>query len=371
MSFQLTFYYSPGMQRDSSQVTLNGPTKPRKLSEGDTLAAVTLSWGGPGAIRERYEIGKRQLEETFGVSVVEMNHTCAEPDFVAANPQARAQDLHDDLTSSEISGIVATIGGNDSVRLLPYLDVGLIAENPKVFLGYSDTTVTHLAFLKAGVSSFYGPSIMSGFAENGGMHDYLIDSVKSALFESSPIGVLPQNSEGWTAEMLDWAVAENNSVKRELQPPTGWQFVQGEGIARGRLLGGCLEVLDCLRGTPLWPTLDQWKDAVLFIETSESAPTPGDVLRILRSFAACGVIERIGGLLLGRPCGQMDPLRFTEYDNVIRHVVSNELGRSELPIVTHMDFGHTDPMMTLPYGVLTEIDCDAQEIRLLESGVTD
>ena len=343
--------------------------KPKKLSEGDTLAAVTLSWGGPGAIRERYDIGKRQLEETFGVSVVEMSHTCADPGFIAENPQARAQDLHDALTNPEIKGIVSTIGGADSIRLLPYLDTSLIAHNPKVLLGYSDTTVTHLAFLRAGVSSFYGPSIMSGFAENGGMHHYLVNSVKSVLFNDPPVGTIQQNSEGWTVEMLDWTVTENNSVKRKLQPSTGWQFVQGEGITQGRLLGGCLEVLDWLRGTSVWPAEEQWQDAILFVETSESAPSANEVLHIMRSFAACGVLERIGGLLLGRPGGQLDPHSFTEYDEVIRRVVSDELGRRDLPVVTHMDFGHTDPMMTLPYGVLAEIDCKAEQIRLLESGV--
>jgi muramoyltetrapeptide carboxypeptidase LdcA involved in peptidoglycan recycling len=56
-----------------------------------------------------------------------------------------------------------------TLRMLPFLDYSVIRENPKVFLGYSDSTVTHFAFLKAGVISFYGPSIMAGFDENGGL----------------------------------------------------------------------------------------------------------------------------------------------------------------------------------------------------------
>ena len=66
-------------------------------------------------------------------------------------------------------GIVSTIGGEDSIRMLPFLDYSVIRQNPKVFLGYSDSTVTHFAFLKAGVTSFYGPSLMAGFDENGGL----------------------------------------------------------------------------------------------------------------------------------------------------------------------------------------------------------
>ncbi|MEM6472788.1 MAG: S66 peptidase family protein [Planctomycetota bacterium] len=351
--------------------SLGNLRKPKKLKRGDSIAAVSLSWGGPGTIRERYEIGKRQLESTFGVNVVEMPHTCAPPDFIANNPDARASDLHAALNDSSISGIVSTIGGDDSIRLIPFLDLDLIAQNSKVFLGYSDTTVTHFAFLKAGVRSFYGPSIMAGFAENGGMHQYLIDSVQRTLFESKPIGALAPNPDGWTVELLDWGVPENNTQRRRLNPPTGWRFLQGEGTKRGRLIGGCLEVIDWLRGTSLWPSIGEWRDAIVFIETSEEAPPPTTVTRMLRNLAACGVLDLISGVLFGRPGGQIDPSTFEEYDSALLHAIRDEFGRDDLAIVTSMDFGHTDPTMTLPFGVLTEIDCDEQQITVLEAGVTD
>jgi muramoyltetrapeptide carboxypeptidase LdcA involved in peptidoglycan recycling len=37
--------------------------------------------------------------------------------------------------------IIAIIGGDDSIRLLPYIDYKGIANNPKIFLGYSDTVM--------------------------------------------------------------------------------------------------------------------------------------------------------------------------------------------------------------------------------------
>ena len=73
---------------------------------------------------------------------------------------------------SSIKGIIASIGGDDAIRLIPHIDLNVIADNPKVFLGYSDPTVLHFGCLKAGLGSFYGPTIMAGFAENGGMHAY-------------------------------------------------------------------------------------------------------------------------------------------------------------------------------------------------------
>ena len=128
-------------------------TRPRRLREGDTVAAVTLSFGGPAAFPARYAAGKRQLEATFGVSVVEMPHTLADSWILASRPEARAEDLMAAFADQSISGIVSTIGGDDSIRILPHLDLAVIADNPKAFIGYSDTTVGHMACIRAGLGS--------------------------------------------------------------------------------------------------------------------------------------------------------------------------------------------------------------------------
>lgn len=61
----------------------------------------------------------------------------------------------------DITAIISTIGGEESIRLLPYIDFDIIRENPKIFLGYSDSTIIHFMYQKAGVISFYGPAIMA------------------------------------------------------------------------------------------------------------------------------------------------------------------------------------------------------------------
>ena len=137
--------------------------KPRALRRGDRVAAISLSSGWANVFPGAYRDGKRQLEEGFGIQVVESRHALADSAWLAAHPEARAADLVEVLRDPSIHGIVSTIGGDDSIRILPFLDLSVIRENPKVFLGFSDTTVTHFAFLKAGVTSFYGPSIMAGF----------------------------------------------------------------------------------------------------------------------------------------------------------------------------------------------------------------
>jgi muramoyltetrapeptide carboxypeptidase LdcA involved in peptidoglycan recycling len=343
--------------------------KPQKLQPGDTIAAVSLSWGGPGAIPARYLAGKKQLEETFDLRVEEMPNSLRAAQWLAANPKARADDLYQAFSDSRYKAVISTIGGDDSIRLLQYLDLEVFRRNPKIFLGYSDTTVAHMAMFKAGLTSFYGPSIMAGFGENGGIPRFLEIGVRNALFSSEPYDLLP-NSTGWTSEQTDWSDPGSQDKRRKLNPPSPWKWLQGEGVVDGHLLGGCLEVLDWLRGTDVWPDPARWKGAVLFLETSEEAPAPLAVTRFLRSLAAQGVLHTCAGILFGRPGGSVPIEKFAEYDRSIISVVQQEL-ELKMPVVTNMDFGHTDPITTLPYGVQVRIDCTAKEISLLESGVTD
>jgi muramoyltetrapeptide carboxypeptidase LdcA involved in peptidoglycan recycling len=262
--------------------------KPRCLCPGDRVAAISLSRGWPSVYPRAYQDGKRQLQEAFGVEVIESRHALADSEWLAAHPEARAADLMEVLKDSTIQGVVSTIGGEDSIRMLPFLDYAVIRENPKVFIGYSDSTVTHFAFLKAGVTSFYGPSLMAGFDENGGMPPYTAESVRRMLFSPEASGLISPNTDGWTISSWGWNDERRNEKKRQLQPCSEWKWLQGSGQHRGRLIGGCLDVLDWLRGTPVWPKPEVWHNSILFLETSEDQPSPTQVTYMLRSLAATG-----------------------------------------------------------------------------------
>jgi len=82
-------------------------------------------------------------------------------------------------------------------------------------------------------------------------------------------------------------------------------------------------------------------------------------------------LKQLSGILFGRPGGDIPVEKFKEYDDVLYQVVTEEEGLSELPIITQMDFGHTDPVFVLPYGVQAEIDCDTQQFRIVENAVVD
>ena len=304
--------------------------------------------------------------QTFGVTVIEAPHALQSDDWLYRHPEARADDLHWALTNPDVDGIVTTIGGDDSVRILRHLDLELIRSNPKVFIGFSDTTVQHVAFYLAGVTSFYGPSILTGFAENGGIFPYTTASLRSTLFGGDGrVSLTP--ADQWTEEHLDWSDPGLQLQLRKLEPNPGWIWLQGGRRAQGRLLGGCLEVLEMLKGTPWWPSLEHFDGAVLYLETSELAPPLDFVTYWLRNYVTQGIMERVSGLLLGRPQGYTEPMKEELYRRV--KLVASEAGRGDMPIVANMDFGHTSPTCVLPNGCRVAIDPFAGTIEVVESCV--
>lgn len=341
--------------------------KPEKLVAGDTIATISLSWGGAATFPDRYRIGKERLETKCGLKVKEARHALRDADWLYRNPKARAEDLMECFADPEVKGIFSIIGGDDSLRLLPYIDYDVIKKNPKIFLGYSDSTVTHFMCLRAGVRSFYGPAVMTAFAENVEMHEYTVQSLGRTLYSSEPIGTIPQNFQGWTNEHLPWCNPDNSHIRRRMNLPDPWRFLAGTRAVQGRLIGGCVELLQLMVGTELWPSLNEFDDCILFFEISEDGMTQMQMQAFLRNLAAQGVLERLKGMIFSKPAGVPENT-FYEFDGTI-HKVIGEYGRADMPIITNMDFGHTDPMLTLPFGALAEIDPATQSFSILESGV--
>lgn len=137
--------------------------KPKKLNVGDTVAIVSLSGGiaGEEVFKHRYELGKKRLEEVFGLKTITMPNALKGSDYLKEHPEARARDLMNAFLDKNIKAIFCNIGGDDTIRLLPYIDFNIIKNNPKIFMGYSDTTSNHFMMYKAGLVSYYGPAIMS------------------------------------------------------------------------------------------------------------------------------------------------------------------------------------------------------------------
>jgi muramoyltetrapeptide carboxypeptidase LdcA involved in peptidoglycan recycling len=340
--------------------------KPKRLKAGDKVATVSLSWGGAGDsdILWRYEIGKKRLEEEFGLKVVEMPHTLSGYEYIYNHPEKRAEDLMMAFKDPSIKGIFTCIGGDESVRILPYIDYDVIKNNPKVFIGYSDTTVSHFICLKAGISSFYGPAILSEFAENVEMFEYTKGWLDKVLFHNKPIGIV-EPSPIWTSEFLTWE-EKNKNIKRKVNINDGYELLQGKGKVQGSLIGGCIEVLEMIKETKVWPKLKTWENCILFFETSEEKPKPTYLEYWLRNYGSQGILQKAKGIIFGKPYNNM---HYEEYKSAILKVVRDELKLYDLPILYNMNFGHTSPIITIPYGAKAEIDCENKQFSILESGV--
>lgn len=341
--------------------------KPKKLKKGDKVATVSLSWGGAGdeEILWRYHQGKERLEKVFGLEVVEMPHTLKGSQFVYNHPEKRAEDLMDAFKDDSIKAIISCIGGNDSIRMLPYIDFDVIRDHPKIYTGYSDSTVTHFMCLKAGITSYYGLSVLNDFAENIAMSEYTIEWAKKVLFETEIVGDIPTAKE-WTSQRLEWSI-DNKDTARKFVKNTGYEVLQGSGSARGRLIGGCMEVIEFIKGTSLFPSIDSFDDTILFLETSEVMPPDWLVEDNLRNYGSVGILNRINGIIVGKPQGNQF---YEEYKPIIKKVLA-EFAREDMPVLYNASFGHNEPKCCIPYGILAEINCDEKTFSILESAVSE
>lgn len=339
--------------------------KPAVLKKGDKIAIVSLSWGGLGDenLIHRYYIAKQRLENDFGLKTVTMPSALKGSEFVYNHPELRAKDLTDAFKDESIKGIFCAIGGDDSIRLLPYIDYDVIRNNPKIFMGYSDTTVCHFIMRKAGLVSYYGPAVMSEFGEYVKMFDYTAEAVKNILFKDST-GCEIKSSEYWSADRISWDEKNINRSKKLLKEQHGYEIINGSGIITGELTGGCIDVFPMIVGTEIWPQADEWENKILLLETSEEKPKPELVLYYLRNLGAQGILNKINGIVVGKP---QDETYYEEYKEVYKMIVK-EFGYGHLGIIYNVNIGHAFPTGLLPLGVEYRIDLDRKTITLNESG---
>ncbi len=336
--------------------------KPERLHIDDTVAIVSPSWGGPSLFPHIYELGLGLLQR-WGLQVKEYPTARMAAADLAKHPEARADDLNRAFADPDVKAIIASIGGDDSQRILPYLDAKVIAANPKILMGYSDVSTLHAYCQRLGVVTLHGPSIMAGLAQMAAMPEYAAH-VKEMLFrpaDSHTYQPFATYSEGYP----DWSQAAKAGQVNEPQPSDGWRLLQGSGSVEGRLFGGCIDVFEGLRGSEYWPAGDFWNGRIVFLETSEEAPGPELVAEMLRGWGKDGIWQRAAALLIGR-AARYDGDAKLELDKTVRDIVGGEFGRADLPIMTNMDFGHTDPQLVLPQGIKARLDCGARSLTLTE-----
>jgi muramoyltetrapeptide carboxypeptidase len=332
---------------------------PRRLEQGDLVGIVSPSSPVAAGTPRRFERGVAELERRgFRVRVGE--HARSKTGWTAGTPVDRVADLHAMFVDPEVRAIVCTIGGYNANQLLELLDYDLIAANPKLFVGFSDITALHGAIhARTGLATMLGPALLGQFGEDGGVHDYTWDAFERVAMHAAPAGVFRQ-PEHWYPERLWWDTQDDRPRRPEPAPP--WRTVR-DGSGEGPIVAGNVNTLLLLNGTPWSPSLD---GALLCLEDDEEYGKPWMVERQLFQLRHLGAFERVAAVAYGR----IHPESGFESDEWIDEILLRATAGTKIPVAAGLDFSHTDPLLTLPWGVRARLDTgDEVTLELLEAAV--
>lgn len=331
---------------------------PQRLQKGDIIGIVSPASPLAGILPERFARGVKELEK-LGYKIKVSKSAKVVMGHKAGSPAQRTEDLHAMFDDNEVKAIIGSIGGYNSNDMIDLIDFELIRRNPKIFCGYSDITSLLCAINSmTGLVTFYGPMLMPQFADYGGTIGYTMDWFFRLVSSTEPIGKITASKE-FTHEFLSWG--EDDIRPKKLSPSPGWKTLK-PGVGEGELVGGHLGTLLHLAGSRYFP---DFKDKLFFWEETESQTAITD--STLEHFKTLGVFDQIKGMLIGRTNPMEYKTSAEGYD--IHKVVLDATEGYDFPIISDMDFGHTDPMLTIPNGIRAKMDADKGEFSILEAAV--
>lgn len=306
----------------------------------------------------------RRLADVTGLVPVEYPTTRE----LGATPAARAADINAALGDPAIRAILAVVGGDDQITVIPHLDAELARADPKPFLGTSDNTNLHHWLWGIGIASFYGGSSQVHLGPGPAVDDIHARSLRAALLTGELIEIIdPGESEDFG---VDWADphALTSYGEREVTEPWSWH-----GPARqvsGAAWGGCLEVIEWILAAGRFPfPADTLNGGVLLIETSEELLPARNVGWIVRALGERGILSAIDAVLVARPpvsdftrrptATDRARLRNEQRDTVVETVTRYN---ADAVICAGVPFGHTRPQWILPHGGIITVNSTQQRI---------
>lgn len=350
--------------------------KPQPLKKGDRVAIVSLSSGilGELSCEHNLKIAIQRLKQ-FGLEPVIMSNTLKGVDYLDQHPEKRAEDLKEAFFDSTIQGIICAIGGNDTYRTLPYLMedpkfIECVKQSPKLFTGFSDSTINHFMFYQLGLQTYYGLAFITDLGE---IADDMLPYTKKTFeryFEDYTTWKI-RPSDIWYEERIDFskhAIGTDRICHQEMH---GYELLQGKAIFSGELLGGCLESIykilsktqkpdeyELCKKYSIFPDQDQWQGKIMFLETCENKSAPSLVKEMLTTIEKTGAFKGLNGVLIGKP---QDEIYYQEYKEVFQDV----FGSYGFPVLYNINFGHATPRIALPYGAITYVDANKQTIEFI------
>lgn len=318
---------------------------PESIQPGDEVRIIAPSTSMALVKGEQVEIATHRLE-SLGFKISFGRHVNEHDLFFSTSIENRLLDLHEAFLDPNVKAIFTAIGGYNANQLLAKIDYELIKANPKIFCGYSDITALQLTiYRKTGLITYSGPHFSSfGMKE---FSDYTMQGFLSALTNDAPFELLP--SETWSDDKWYQEQDERNYISNP-----GFLAVQ-EGKGEGCLIGGNLSTINLLQGTEFMPSL---QDSILFIE-EDAEEHLMSFARGLQSLLQQPDARGIKGVLIGRFQKESGIT-----DAALTALMKNQPELAGIPIITNVNFGHTDPVATLPIGGWAEIEAVSGQIDI-------
>lgn len=303
--------------------------KPRHIEPGDTIGIVSPS--GP-ITQQDLETGLNFIQKR-GYKVVVSDHALDRDNYLAGSDEDRARDLMAMFERPDIDAILCSRGGYGAARLIPLLDPTVFRNNPKLLIGYSDITVLHLWLQKhVGLISLYAPMPLTMTRP---IPDHAWEVFWRALEVPEPLGELPP-----------WHAPHETICS---------------GKAIGRLTGGCLCLMTSSIGTCY--EMDT-QNAIVVIEDVDEAPYRLDSM--INQLKLAGKWEVCAGVAIGESTRWEKFIKEDEPSFTPDQIWQQYFGSLNKPVISGFPFGHITDPLTLPYGVLGELDAERGKLTLLE-----
>jgi len=289
-----------------------------------------------------------------GFEIIETDNLRKKVGHTAGSIIERVDGIHDLLRNPEVDILMAYWGGANTNELLPFLDYSLFAKFNKPIIGFSDTSALLLAVNKlAKITTFLGPAGIS--FDKPDPFDYTFDYFKKMLIDKKEDCIIKDSEEYaddqyFLREDSDHRVKEKNVGRKVFR----------HGLANGEVVATNLQTLLVLAGTRFFPEL---KGKILFLEEEEGQDT-SMIHRFFTHLSQVIDLSTLSAICIGRFASQSG---FSENDS--EEMIYEEVFRGlELPIIYNLDFGHTDPMFTIPIGGEAKIDTynDILEIKQIK-----
>jgi muramoyltetrapeptide carboxypeptidase LdcA involved in peptidoglycan recycling len=333
-------------------------SRPPKARPGDKVAVISPSFAAPAVAPAVHEQALRRLAELTGLVPVELPTTRQ----LGASAEARAADINAAFADPEIRAVLAVIGGEDQITVIPHLDPEPLRRDPKPFLGYSDNTNLHQWLWVNGVASFYGGSTQVHLGLGPAVDDVHGRSLRAALLTGETLEVTdPGESEDVGKDWNDPRALEEYGDREPTEP---WSWSGPARRVAGPAWGGCVEALQWILTAGRFPADPGVLDGgVLLLETSEELLPAREVAWIVRSLGERGLIGAVDAVLLARPPvsdfdRRPDPeervrLRAAQRDAVLEQVAHYN---PDAVVCVGIPFGHTRPQWILPHGGPITVD---------------